>query len=121
MDMLTPASDNFTGFNPTALDCPLILLEVKAPSPLQVERVKLGCTCKECLSGFLGPRVAFALTRECHIIVDALKSSKEHCAEFPTFLWVRIGLPLTRILPVEVLPTLTESSTLRQGFKDLYH
>ena len=120
MDMLIPESDNFAGFKPTTLDCLLILLEVKAPSPSQVARVKFGCTCGECLSGFLSPRMAFALTRECDTIVHALKSSDGHCAEFPTSVWVRIRWPLIKILPVKAAVALTESSTMRQGFKDLY-
>lgn len=89
-------------------------------SPSQVERVKFGCTCGECLSGFLSPRMTFALTRECDIIDDALKSSKGRCAEFHTFLWVRIRWPLTRILHDEAVVALVESSTMRQGFKHLY-
>lgn len=122
MDMLIPESDNFTGFKPKTLDCLLILLEAKTPSPLQVEQVKFGCTCKECLSGFLSPRMAFALTCECDMIVDALKTSKGYCAAFPAAVWARIRWPMIRVLPRDglALAALAESSSMRQGFKDLH-
>ena len=54
-------SDMFHGFTPDQFVCIILLSGIEDLSDRALYRVIFGCTCGQCLSGFLSPRVAFAL------------------------------------------------------------
>lgn len=70
-----PMADSFRGFALTEVRCLQLLKGLLNPTPVQLDQLAYGCTCGECLGGFLSPRLSFAL--ECqgdvnHDILDAM-------------------------------------------------
>ncbi|KAF7558111.1 hypothetical protein G7Z17_g81 [Cylindrodendrum hubeiense] len=55
-------SDYFDGFDEDSVTCLLLLQGVNDPSPEQRMRAKFGCTCNQCLDGFLSPRMLMKLS-----------------------------------------------------------
>ncbi len=56
-----PMADSFGGFAPLETNCLLLLKGLSNPTPDQIMQLAYGCTCGECLGGFLSPRLSFAL------------------------------------------------------------
>jgi hypothetical protein len=54
-------SDQFSGFSDTAIDCLNFLNGGTKVTDVDWQRLKYGCTCGQCISGFLSPRMCFAL------------------------------------------------------------
>ncbi|CAM1504899.1 Fc.00g024900.m01.CDS01 [Cosmosporella sp. VM-42] len=57
-------ADQFDGFDDDSVTCLLLLQGVKEPSPEQRMGAKLGCSCSECLGGFLSPRMLIKLSEQ---------------------------------------------------------
>ena len=67
-------SDSFTGFAPEAVDC-LSLLKgpnTQGISTADRQRLTFGCTCGECLEGFMSPRMKLALLFQAETSHDML-------------------------------------------------
>jgi GNAT superfamily N-acetyltransferase len=54
-------ADKFDGFDEDSTACLLLLRGIKDSSPEQRLRAKFGCSCNECLEGFLSPRMLMKL------------------------------------------------------------
>ena len=54
-------ADKFDGFDEDSTACLLLLQGLKDPLPEQRMRAKFGCSCNECLEGFLSPRMLMKL------------------------------------------------------------
>ena len=50
-------ADTFNGFDEDSVSCLLLFQTSNEPSPEQRIRAKFGCSCGECLDGFLSPRM----------------------------------------------------------------
>ncbi|KAJ4179744.1 hypothetical protein NW755_012304 [Fusarium falciforme] len=60
-------ADKFDGFDEDSVTCLLLLQGVREPLPQQRMRAKFGCSCSECLEGFLSPRMLMKLSEQAHI------------------------------------------------------
>ena len=106
-------SDLFPGFTSSQIEC-LKLLENLKPSPEELARLRFGCSCRECLGGFLSPRNTLALLCQADGIfnddLDADMSGSEWCE------W-REDM-LKHLIP-SVRKNLRTNKSLRQGFTNL--
>lgn len=60
-----PMSDEFGSFTQAETICLQLLKGLSNPTPTQLARLAYGCTCGECVGGFLSPRLLFALEDQC--------------------------------------------------------
>lgn len=60
-----PMSDEFGSFTQAETVCLQLLKGLSNPTPIQIARLACGCTCGECVGGFLSPRLLFALEDQC--------------------------------------------------------
>lgn len=107
-------SDQFTGFSDTAVSC-LAFLNVR----IQVmdadwQRFKYGCTCGQCISGFLSPRMRFALECQAEIWADFLLEDIDRGND-----WVRSNHACLTFLPHWVRNNLKTNQSMRKGFMNL--
>ncbi|KAB8257968.1 hypothetical protein BDV32DRAFT_139951 [Aspergillus pseudonomiae] len=65
-------SDQFVGFSDTAVICLIYLNGGIRVTGVEWQRLKYGCTCGQCVSGFLSPRMRFALECQADIWSDFL-------------------------------------------------
>ncbi|KAF0317114.1 hypothetical protein GQ607_015631 [Colletotrichum asianum] len=57
-------ADEFDGFDKSSTTCLLLLQGIGEPSSEQRTRATFGCTCNECLEGFLSPRMLMKLSEQ---------------------------------------------------------
>ncbi|KAE8343280.1 hypothetical protein BDV24DRAFT_161720 [Aspergillus arachidicola] len=65
-------SDLFAGFSDTAVGCLISFNGGIRVNDVEWQRLKYGCTCGQCISGFLSPRMRFALECQADIWSDFL-------------------------------------------------
>ncbi|KAF2134955.1 hypothetical protein P153DRAFT_13423 [Dothidotthia symphoricarpi CBS 119687] len=65
-DVTRDISDHFQGFPMEAVQCLQILKHLDQVSDEDLLRLKYGCTCGQCLGGFLSPRMRMRLREENH-------------------------------------------------------
>ncbi|KIW33877.1 uncharacterized protein PV07_00692 [Cladophialophora immunda] len=119
-----PVSDRFEGHNDDAVRC-LVLLkglesveslgELHDPDALQ--RIVGGCTCGQCLGGFLSPRMSHALLCQAHLGYDMMNGDLD---QLPGLDWVEDWENYLGYLPSKVLDNLTTNKSMRQGFVNLW-
>ncbi|GKZ40101.1 hypothetical protein AbraIFM66950_002337 [Aspergillus brasiliensis] len=65
-------SDRFRGFKDTSIACLALLrgLDIQKASDAERNRLKYGCTCGECLGGFLSPQMQYMLLCQAEITFD---------------------------------------------------
>ncbi|KAI1401892.1 hypothetical protein F4819DRAFT_306770 [Hypoxylon fuscum] len=61
MDIVQPISDEFSGFSDAFVACSALLRGQTDVQRDELLRLKYGCTCGECISGFLSPRMHLVL------------------------------------------------------------
>lgn len=113
-------SDLFSGFTPTQIEC-LKLLENESPSSDELMRLAFGCSCGECLGGFLSPRNLFALLCQAEIQYDMLNDALD-----PEYM-VRMGIDwwhwredMFEHLVPSVRDNFRTNKSLRQGFTNIF-
>lgn len=67
-------ADEFDGFDKTSTTCLLLLQGIEKPSSEQLKRATFGCTCNECVEGFLSPRMLMKLSEQAQVEHDVLTS-----------------------------------------------
>lgn len=65
-------ADKFQGHSAEAIGCLAALRKIENLSAIQYLRLKYGCTCGECIDGFLSPRMKFALLCKAELYHDML-------------------------------------------------
>ncbi|KAK5048586.1 hypothetical protein LTR84_005677 [Exophiala bonariae] len=123
-DLTVPVSDEFEGYNDSAVRC-LILLKglgsVESITELQGPDALLqivgGCTCGQCLKGFLSPRMSYALLCQAEIGHDMMD---EGISQLPGPDWVEGHMHNLGGLPSKVLNNLKTNKSMRQGFVNLW-
>jgi ribosomal protein S18 acetylase RimI-like enzyme len=65
-------SDYFSGFSDTAVSCLMSLNGRNEATDDEWQRLKYGCTCGRCISGFLSPQMRSALEYQAEILSDQL-------------------------------------------------
>ncbi|RYC61568.1 hypothetical protein CHU98_g4642 [Xylaria longipes] len=80
-------------------------------------RLKYGCTCGQCIGGFLSPRMQFALLSQAEIQHDILNDYPgPHCSGAD---WVALNDDVLRHLPRAVQQNLVTNKSMRQGFVNM--
>ncbi|KIW17273.1 hypothetical protein PV08_04464 [Exophiala spinifera] len=117
-----PVSDRFEGHDENAVRC-LILLQglVSVESLVELQgqdallRIIGGCTCGQCLRGFLSPRMSRALIYQGEIGYDMMN-------DFDEFAGLDLEFRESRLdyLPSRVRNNLRTNKSMRQGFVNLW-
>lgn len=111
-------SDLFSGFTTSQVEC-LKLLEDPNPSPYGLLRLTFGCSCKECLGGFLSPRIQFALLCQAEINYDMLNDALDP-DYMPGLDWWEWREDMFEHLAPGVRDNFKTNKSLRQGFTNLF-
>jgi len=80
-------------------------------------RLKYGCTCGECIGGFLSPRMHFALLCQAEHQHDMLGDDLDASGSY----WVAYNEDELRHLAPPVRQNLTTNKSMRQGFTNMFH
>lgn len=112
-------SDLFSGFTPSQVEC-LKLLQESEPSLKELMRLAFGCSCGECLGGFLSPRNVFALLCQAEINHDMLNDAMDPDYMSGLFAWCEWREHLFEHLDPKVVDNFKTNKSLRQGFTNLF-
>ncbi|KAJ6076668.1 hypothetical protein N7499_008649 [Penicillium canescens] len=107
-------SDLFSGFSDTAIDCLNFLNGGTEVTDVDWQRLKYGCTCGQCISGFLSPRMCFALECQADIWCDFLREDIQD-GNF----WVENNSTFLSFLPRRVRNDLKSNKSMRYGVMNL--
>ncbi len=111
---ITPCSDNFKGFDLAAVTCLAILKGHGKPSKVECLQMKYGCTCGQCIGGFLSPRMSFVLLYQAEQTNKMLSYSYDHESD-EDFVYYHEDEELQFLEP-SVRQNLTTNKSMRQGF-----
>jgi len=107
-------SDEFIGYSDAAVSCLMHLNNCVNSNDVDKQRFKYGCTCGQCISGFLSPRMRFALECEAEIWFDILNADTDSGK-----YWVEAHSTCLMFLPREVRHNLKTNRSMRKGFTNL--
>lgn len=119
-----PVSDRFEGHSGSAIHCSILLkalgsmesfIELEGQNALR--RMARGCTCGQCLKGFLSPRMSHALLYQAHIGYDMLDGG---LGMWSGPDWVEVEEDHLGYLPSRVRNNLKTNKSMRQGFVNLW-
>jgi hypothetical protein len=115
-DLTVPRSDKFEGHSDTSIACLAKLKGLREITSLDLARLASGCTCGKCISGFLSPRVCFALLCQAEIHHDTLSDAiiQDSGSDFVDF-----NEELLEYLPNRVRENLKTNKSMRQGFANM--
>ncbi|KAN0083849.1 hypothetical protein V8E54_002937 [Elaphomyces granulatus] len=115
MNILTQdVSDEFTGYSDAAVLCLMHLNNCVNPNDVDMQRFKYGCTCGQCISGFLSPRMRFALECQTEIWFDFLNEDIDSGK-----YWVQANSTSLVFLPRQPRHNLKTNQSMRKGFTNL--
>ncbi|KAJ2979524.1 hypothetical protein NQ176_g3198 [Zarea fungicola] len=137
-----PGSDEFAGFEQSTIACIAALsgsevfnLDELSPEDLNeiclateedarqnpkaelvgyTLRLRYGCTCGECIGGFLSPRMLHALLCSAEVQYDIMMDSFHQSPNGPD--WVEYNGEQVKFLPDPVLENLKTNKSMREGF-----
>ncbi|KUL83668.1 hypothetical protein ZTR_11068 [Talaromyces verruculosus] len=110
-------SDNFRGFPPPAVEC-LRLLDASSMfenSALSTSRLKYGCTCGQCIEGFLSPRMRLALLDRANTIYGFLSDSIDNGK-----YWVMENEFWFRYVADDVRLKFKKNKSIRLGYTNMF-
>lgn len=107
-------SDLFQGFTSKQVECLKLLSRLNDPSRSDLNRLTFGCTCGQCLGGFLSPRVTFALVCQGEIHYDMLNDEVENGN-----YWCEAWDHMFEHLASNVKSNLRTNKSMRQGFVNI--
>lgn len=115
-DLTVPRSDKFEGHSDTSIVCLAKLKGLSEMTSLDLARLASGCTCGQCISGFLSPQMCFALLCQAEIHHDTLSHSVilDSGSNFVDF-----HEELLEYLPNRVRENLKTNKSMRQGFANM--
>lgn len=115
-DLTVPRSDKFEGHSDTSIACLAKLKGLREITSLDLARLASGCTCGQCISGFLSPRMCFALLCQAEIHHDTLSDAimQDSGSDFVDF-----NEELLEYLPNRVRENLKTNKSMRQGFANM--
>jgi len=118
INMLTiPRSDDFEGYPPNYVACMVLLGNMTTPSELELSRLTYGCTCGQCIAGFLSPRLTYALVCQSEIGGDMLNDESEMTPNGDS--WVEENNDYLVNVHPAVKQNMRTNKSLRQGFANL--
>jgi GNAT superfamily N-acetyltransferase len=113
-------SDRFNGHSDSAVHCLVLLQGLGSLESLlgtaTIMQMAGGCSCGQCVGGFLSPRMSHALQCEAEMANDDLDEQIAECAG-PE--WVEFNTPHLAYLPSRVRDNLETNKSMRQGFVNL--
>ncbi|KAH8431755.1 uncharacterized protein LDX57_009407 [Aspergillus melleus] len=107
-------SDYFDGYPDSAVSC-LFLLSGRDPSVLNDAYLRYGCTCGDCLAGFLSARMRCSLVFHGEFMYDFLQEGIDDGA-----FWVEANDHILVHLDPDVRKNLKTNKSLRKGFMTLF-
>lgn len=117
MAVTKPMSDQFAGFSEAAVAILVAFKHLSELAPLDLLRLKYGCTCGQCQFGFLSPRMHFVLLTHAEMEHDML-SDDMFISDGDMF--VNMNQSILEFLPVPVRDNLRRNRSMRQGFANLF-
>jgi len=115
-DLTVPRSDKFEGYSNASTICLAKLKGLREITNLDLARLAGGCTCGQCISGFLSPRMCFALLCQAEIHHDTLSDS---IIQYSGSDFVDFQEELLKYLPNRVRENLKTNESMRQGFANM--
>lgn len=109
-------SEQYSGLHEEGVQSLAILNGREELNPLEITRIKYGCTCGDCIDGVLSPRTKLALQGEAEMQYDFLMEE----AEGNGALWVRDFEEWFRFLRPSVRSNLKTNKSMRIGFANLW-
>ncbi|MCJ1353111.1 MAG: hypothetical protein MMC33_003096 [Icmadophila ericetorum] len=91
--MVVGIFDDFKGFRPNSIDRIFKLRGNAAPTEGEQERAKYGCTCGECIAGFLSPRLALAVATQAGLDGDEMSMILDESHNLFLLCWPVKHLP----------------------------
>ncbi|KAL5335739.1 hypothetical protein BJX70DRAFT_410287 [Aspergillus crustosus] len=117
--MTVDVSDRFNGYPDLAVLCLYALASSnynQLPMPaVAIRHLRHGCTCGECLEGFLSPRMAFGFRVQAEILGDTLESEIEDGET-----WVEFNDYKIRHVEPDVQENFKTNKSLRRGFTNIF-
>ncbi|KAE8310994.1 hypothetical protein BDV41DRAFT_543273 [Aspergillus transmontanensis] len=110
-DAMAVTADSFTGFSNTSIYCLMLLRDITSPSLEEVDRLRFGCTCGECISGFLSPRMHFALAWQAFRWSVFLRDDISLGS-----VWIRLNAEILAFTPERLRQKLEARRAMREGF-----
>lgn len=118
VNMLTiPRSDDFEGYPPNYVACMVLLRTMTTPSDLGLLRLTCGCTCGQCIAGFLSPRLTYALVCQSEIGGDMLSDGSELISNGND--WVEWNDYYLENVHPAIKQNMRTNKSLRQGFANI--
>ncbi|GIJ99534.1 hypothetical protein Aspvir_001667 [Aspergillus viridinutans] len=114
ISMVLNLSDHFRGYPDTALSC-LSLLSERDTLGLNDECLRYGCTCGECLEGFLSARMRSSLVFQGETKYDLIRDDIDD-GEF----WIEDNHDILVHLDPDVRTNLETNKSLRRGFVNMF-
>lgn len=111
--MTIVVSDDFNGFKPNEVACLQILEGHADPSEDLMLRLKFGCTCGQCIGGFLSPRTSFVIRYEAEDKCDAIRGCFSLIAGSE---WRELMRHHLRLIGPDFETKLCADASLRRGF-----
>ncbi|KAI9847651.1 MAG: hypothetical protein M1830_007341, partial [Pleopsidium flavum] len=113
--LIQPVSNEFRGFSDESVLCLVKLRGMRNLTMEEIARVKTGCTCGECILGFLSPRMLFALLCQAEMTHDMLDQDIEDAE-----MWCAFSEYCTTHILQHVRNNLRTNKSMRQGFSNLF-
>lgn len=115
--MTIARSDDFAGYSPQHVECMALFRNMTAPSKTELQQLTYGCTCGQCIAGFVSPRLAFALICQGEIGGDML--SEESMMTPDGDSWVEWNDDYLQHVERAVKQNMRTNKSLRLGFANL--
>ncbi|KAF7941273.1 hypothetical protein EAE99_000910 [Botrytis elliptica] len=123
--MTVVISDSFAGFTSDATNCQFVLLTGSMPTNLSdahlLLQLKCGCTCGECIGGFLSPRMKLALLFQAETHYDILNDSIHMSLGDDGVDWLWLQDSLVEHVHPNLQQNFKTNKALRQGFANMFN
>ncbi|KAF2241528.1 hypothetical protein BU26DRAFT_525043 [Trematosphaeria pertusa] len=117
LSAIVPVSDQFEGFTEEMLACLCLLNGQTNLSSIALRRLTFGCTCGQCIEGFLSPRMRYALLCQAEFNHDLLRDELEFQSGDRFVKWNEDSI--LRHVPHPVRENMKTNKSMRGGFADL--
>ncbi len=107
-------SDQFQGYLSSAVACIGVLKEMPNLSGGTALRLKYGCTCGQCLKGFMSPRMRFVLLAEAEMAHDMISS------DIMEDFWCEMNEHHTTHVAPALKQNFRSNKSLRKGFANMF-
>jgi len=118
LTVIEPASDKFKGFSTEMVDCLCILGGRSNVSEIDFQRLTCGCTCGQCMDGFLSPRMRYAVLCQAEMNYDMMFAENGYMEGSD---WVELNDTRLVHVPDPVRENMRTNKSMREGHTNLYN